>query len=216
MILRNQPAAKPANSATVRPGAKNKTAKAGALGQLSGLPTARTTGPRLTAEPFPESPPPPTTKASRRGGPHEPQFGAVELNISADGSRHCLQGRFGRRLDGAKIFNHRGLWPSLRPPATANSAPARGDGQLGHAGRRRRSPRSMAAWPMATSRGNQGSNDLTTCFSSEDGWRGPCASTDRDRRLRLLQALVMLPHAAPGLMFTYRAPSTNPMFAPLQ
>ena len=30
----------------------------------------------------------------------------------------------------------------------------------------------------------------TTCFSSEDGWRGPCASTDRDRRLRLLQALV--------------------------
>ena len=31
---------------------------------------------------------------------------------------------------------------------------------------------------------------LTTSFSSEDGWRGPCASTDRDRRLRLLQALV--------------------------
>ena len=33
---------------------------------------------------------------------------------------------------------------------------------------------------------------LTTCFSSEDDWRGPCASTDRDRRLRLLQALVRL------------------------
>ena len=36
-----------------------------------------------------------------------------------------------------------------------------------------------------------GCDDLTTCFSSEDVWRGPCASTDRDRRLRLLQALVM-------------------------
>ena len=30
----------------------------------------------------------------------------------------------------------------------------------------------------------------TTCFSSEDGWRGACASRRRDRRLRLLQALV--------------------------
>ena len=33
---------------------------------------------------------------------------------------------------------------------------------------------------------------LTPCFSSEDVWRGPCVSTDRDRRLRLLQALVRL------------------------
>ena len=31
---------------------------------------------------------------------------------------------------------------------------------------------------------------LTTSFSSEDGWRGACASRRRDRRLRLLQALV--------------------------
>ena len=31
----------------------------------------------------------------------------------------------------------------------------------------------------------------TPSFSSEDGWRGPCARTDRDRRLRLLQALAM-------------------------
>ena len=33
-------------------------------------------------------------------------------------------------------------------------------------------------------------HNITPCFSSEDVWRGPCASTDRDRRLRLLQALV--------------------------
>jgi hypothetical protein len=30
-----------------------------------------------------------------------------------------------------------------------------------------------------------------TGFSSEDGWRDACASRRRDRRLRLLQALVM-------------------------
>ncbi len=30
-----------------------------------------------------------------------------------------------------------------------------------------------------------------TSFSSEDGWRGACASRRRDSRLRLLQALVM-------------------------
>jgi len=33
---------------------------------------------------------------------------------------------------------------------------------------------------------------LTTSFSSEDVWRGACASRRRDRRLRLLQALVSL------------------------
>ena len=32
--------------------------------------------------------------------------------------------------------------------------------------------------------------DLTPSFSSEDVWRGACASRRRDRRLRLLQALV--------------------------
>ena len=33
---------------------------------------------------------------------------------------------------------------------------------------------------------------LTTSFSSEDVWRGACASRRRDRRLRLLQALVRM------------------------
>ena len=192
MILRNRPAAKPANSAAAWPSAKNKTARASTLGRLSGLPTAWTVGPRLAAEPIPGSPQPPTTGASRRGGPHEPQFGAVELNISAGRWRHCLQGPPGRRRNGTRNFNHRGLWPSLRPPATASAAPARGDGQLGHAGKRRHALGSMAVWPTATLERNHRSIDLTTCFSSEDGWRGPCASTDRDWRLRLLQALVRL------------------------
>jgi hypothetical protein len=36
-----------------------------------------------------------------------------------------------------------------------------------------------------------------TRFSSEDVWRGACASRRRDRRLRLLQATVRCVHSAP-------------------
>ena len=185
--LRHREASEFSKPAAARP--RTRTPRPSRL-QSAPEPTTRTVGPRLAAEPFPGSPRPPTTKARHRGRPHKPQFGAGEPNISAGGWRHCLQGRPWRRREGEKNLDRRGQWPSLRPPATARSAPARGDGQLSHAGRRRRSPGSMAVWPTATSERNQRSIDLTTCFSSEDGWRGACASRRRDRRLRLLQALV--------------------------
>jgi len=34
-------------------------------------------------------------------------------------------------------------------------------------------PKSTVVWPTARSERNQGSSDPATCFSSEDGWRGP-------------------------------------------
>ena len=46
-------------------------------------------------------------------------------------------------------------------------------------------------WPQGITRPLASDTALpNTSLSSEDDWRGPCASTDRDKRLRLLQALV--------------------------
>ena len=54
--------------------------------------------------------------------------------------------------------------------------------------------RRSAPWPQIL--GTDSEIFPTTCFSSEDGWRGACASRRRDRRLRLLQALVSCSYVA--------------------
>jgi hypothetical protein len=67
-------------------------------------------------------------------------------------------------------------------------------------------PGSFAVRPTTYSGMSNSFIDLTTCFSSEDVWRGACASKRRDRRLHLLQALVR--HPTP-LMATPGAPALH-------
>ncbi len=63
--------------------------------------------------------------------------------------------------------------------------------------------------PEAACRLSNRDSHPNTSFSSEDVWRGPCASTDRDRRLRLLQALVMqpAPQSSLSVLRLQRAPA---------
>jgi len=55
--------------------------------------------------------------------------------------------------------------------------------------------------------------NLTPSFSSEDGWRGACASRRRDRRLRLLQALVRYATQARGFRRSSCSQTFNRGFA---
>ena len=112
-------------------------------------------------------------------------FGAVamalESQFQAENRAHA-QGEIARGTSKSAAGGFsQGLRPGARDPGPAQLRIVRGR-------RRNRGKESQG-------RGRQrdcsmADQNLTTSFSSEDVWRGACASRRRDRRLRLLQALV--------------------------